>query len=191
MTTVYDRIAGGLLDDDPAAHALWWGAVKDEDDRDMDDITDHPMHWLAITIARGMPRFGADRRARIVDAAHDWLSGVADGPLIPLGREPGKWLYLLDHHGLEHVDDADLRVDAGFGRCVYLDTGVVTFLPWRTPGALLADVHEAHQRALAHRVAGRGSMAMHISMAELAELDLAPALAPADPYPTYRPLAVA
>lgn len=190
MTTVYDRVAQGLLDDDPAAHALWWGAVQDEDDRAMDDITDKPRHWLAITIARDMPR-RAGRRARVVDAAHDWLSGVADGPLIPLGREPGKWLYLLDAHGLEHVDDADLRVDAGFGRHVYLDTGVVTFLPWRTPGALLADVHEAHQRALAHRATGRGSMAMHVSMAELAELELAPALAPADPYPTYRPLAAA
>lgn len=189
---VFDRIARAVIEDDPAGHALYWGAVADEDGRAVDDITDRPKHWLAVTVARGLDALGPRKRSRAVDAAHEWLTGVADGPLLPLGTQPGRWLYLMDVDGLNHIDRRRLRVNLGFSQRVYLDTGVVSFLPWRTPGAILADAYDAHQRALAFRERGRGCFRLHASAAELAELDLAPRTAPApDPLPIFRPFATA
>lgn len=168
------RQLGELLLEDPAVAALYTYAKRAEHGELFEAIFDDPRHYLAITTIRNIDQWGPRRTRRAVEAAVDWLCGVADGPVIALGSTPGRWLYLLDPAGEQHLAAFTGAVKAGYGQRVSLDTGTVAFLPWRTLGDMIADAQHAHEIASTVRRRGRSAEHMHANPDELAVHSLHP-----------------
>jgi hypothetical protein len=189
---MFVKLGDALIDADPALAAIDRTARADEQDRSTDDIFDRPRHWLALTCVRDIDQLGPRKQARAVACARDWLGGVADSPVITLGSDPGRWLYLVDNAGHEHLNKRTRAIWAGYSQWVYLDTGTVAYLPWRRFGDMIADAHEGQQLAVATQRRGHSSVRMHVADAELASLIRGQIVRPrTDTELVYRPLVAA
>jgi hypothetical protein len=186
----YERIAANLFEDDPAGRRLYWNAVTVEHGRDLLDLESAPTYRLAVTVIRGVDRLGPRRAQTAVNLAWQALASVADGPLLPLGHTRGKWLYFMDGDGFENSDRLIRPLRPRIGLPFYLDTGVIAFLPWRKPGRLLRDVHEANLIAAREAKRGTGGCSFHISHHELVETGIVRERS-RDDAPIFRPLVAA